>query len=112
MGDREAGMVCLLVAIALVLLTVGACLCAQEGRAVVMKYDVKVYECKAERETIRGLTYGQALSVSKALNRHQVRYKVLCYHGDELVSAGVPHGSCRPGAGHGGRVLLRPGEEG
>ncbi len=30
----------------------------------------------------------------------------------ERIGDGLPLGSCRPGTGHGGRVLVRPGEEG
>ena len=40
-------------------------------------YDVKIYDNQMERETIRGLTYGQTHSLIMLLERIGIRYKII-----------------------------------
>ena len=40
-------------------------------------YDLKVYECGREKETIRNLTYAQMIVIRAILSRYDITFKVL-----------------------------------
>lgn len=47
--------------------------------------DVKIYKDGKERQTIRGLSYAQANSLTQALQEHGIKYKPLIWEETEAL---------------------------